>query len=154
MAMVGFVGDYTAKMDSKGRVIFPAPLKKQLLSEKIDKFVIKKDIYEKCLILYTAEEWNRQNTILRTKLNPYDKRHKMFLREYYRSSSDIYLDNSNRILIPAELIRYAQITKDITFSGQDMKIEIWAKENYEASAMQAEDFAKLAEEIMGGELPQ
>lgn len=152
--MATFIGDYTAKIDSKGRVIFPAPLKKQLLSEGLDKFVIKKDIYERCLILFTAEEWERQNEILRTKLNPYDRRHKMFLREYYRSSSDLYLDGSSRILIPSDLIQYAQIQKDVSFSGQDRKIELWAKELYDASAMAADDFANLADEIMGGDLPQ
>ncbi len=147
--MTGFVGDYKAKIDSKGRLVFPATLKRQLLSENSDKFIIKKDIYEKCLIIYTTQEWERQNSILRAKLNPYDRKHKIFLREYYRSSYEIYLDNNNRILIPSELIEYAEINKEVVFSGQDMKIELWAKQNYQANEMQADEFAKLAEEIMG-----
>jgi MraZ protein len=152
--MTSFVGDYTGRIDSKGRVVFPAPLKKQLLVQGVDKFVVKKDIYEKCLVLYTMDEWERQNEILRSKLNPYDRKHKMFLREYYRNSSELHLDGSNRILLPSDLVEYADIDKEVAFSGQDRKIEIWAKEQYESVAKSAEDFAQLADEIMGGELPQ
>ena len=152
--MTSFIGDYTSRVDTKGRVVLPAPLKKQLLVEGIDKFVIKKDIFEKCLILYTSKEWERQNSIIRAKINPYNKKHKTFLREFYRNSTEVQLDASNRILLPADLVKYAEINKDIYFSGQDRKIEIWAKDNYLSIEASAEDFAQLAEEIMGGDNPE
>ena len=152
--MTSFIGDYTGKVDAKGRVVLPASLKKQMLADGVDKFVIKRDIFEKCLILYTSEEWERQNSIIRAKINPYNKKHKIFLREFYRNSSEVQLDSNNRILLPADLIQYAEISKDVYFSGQDRKIEIWAKDKYQAIEESPEDFAQLAEEIMGGENPE
>ncbi|MEA2042501.1 MAG: division/cell wall cluster transcriptional repressor MraZ [Bacteroidota bacterium] len=152
--MTSFIGDFTGRVDAKGRVILPAPLKKQLLSKGIDSFVIKRDIFEKCLILYTADEWKRQNEIIRSKINPYNKKHKVFLREFYRNTSEVQLDGNNRILMPADLINYADIEKDVYFSGQDRKIEIWSKDNYLAAEESPEDFAQLAEDIMGGEQPE
>src|SRR6266568_2290060 len=50
--MIIFIGDYTCKIDVKGRVLLPAAFKKQMPAAAQDKFVIKKDIYENCLVLY------------------------------------------------------------------------------------------------------
>jgi len=150
--MASFVGDYTGKIDTKGRVSLPSALKKQMESSVADKFVAKKDIYEKCVILYTNEEWERQNEIIRSKLNPYNREHNKFLREFYRGTVEINLDANNRLLIPARLLEYAEIDKDICFSGQDKKIELWSKENYEKGEEASDDFANLAEKIMGGDL--
>jgi DNA-binding transcriptional regulator/RsmH inhibitor MraZ len=51
-------------------------------------------------------------------------------------------------------LEYAQIDKDIYLLGQNKKIEIWSKLNYESKQLRPQDLAKLAEEIMGGELPE
>jgi MraZ protein len=151
--MASFIGDYTGKIDPKGRVSLPSALKKQMEgSADAETFVAKRDIYEKCIILYTKEEWERQTQILRAKLNPYNKDHNQFLREFFRGTVEITLDSSNRLLLPERLSEYAEIDKDVYFSGQDKKIEIWAKAVYEAKEQSSDDFADLAQKIMGGEL--
>lgn len=149
--MTSFVGDYIGKIDTKGRVVFPAALKKQMQGISVEKFVIKKDIYEKCLNVYTSDEWERQNAILREKLNPYNREHNKFLREYYRGTVEISLDSNNRILLPSRLLEHAGVEKEIYFSGQDKKIEIWAKEIFENQIQEPEEFASLAEKYLGGE---
>ena len=150
--MASFIGDYTSKVDAKGRAVFPSSLKKQVDTSMPDKFVVKKDIYEKCLILYTLDEWEKQNKILRAKLNPYNKEHNKFKREYFKGSAEVSLDANSRILIPARLLEYAQVKKEVYFSGQDQKIEIWAKEIYEQAEQVEDDFSMLAEKILGGDL--
>ncbi len=149
--MSSFIGDYLVKIDSKGRVLLPAAFKKQMPLTGGDRFVIKKDIYEKCLILYTMEEWDRQNEILRSKLNPYNKKHSQLLRAYYRGTAEVVLDSNNRLLIPKRLLELADIDKEIYMSGQDKKIEIWAKDIYEGNALDEETFADLAEDILGAD---
>lgn len=151
--MASFVGDYTGKVDAKGRISFPSAFKKQMPEDSSTTFVIKKDIFEKCLILFSSEEWERQNKIIRAKINPYNKEHTRFLREFYRGTAELTLDSSSRLLVPARLLEYADVENEIYFSGQDRKIEIWAKKSYEEKEQTAEDFAALAEKIMGGELP-
>jgi MraZ protein len=148
--MASFIGDYICKVDTKSRVTLPAAYKKQMPEGAEERFVIKKDIYEKCLILYTIEEWEKQNESLRSSMNPYNKDHNRFLREYFRGTAEVAADANNRILIPARLLEYAGIDKDVVLSGQDRKIEIWAKEAYESKEEQADDFAALAEKILGG----
>ena len=71
--MITFIGEYTCKLDAKGRVILPSSFKKQMTGTDPDRFVIKKDIFVKCLVLFPYAEWERQNKILRKKINPYKK---------------------------------------------------------------------------------
>jgi len=147
--MHSFIGDYICKIDPKGRVLLPSAFKKQMPDNARDIFVVKKDIYEKCLILYTIDEWERQNELLRKKLNPYNKEHSNFLRSYYRGAAEVELDSSNRLLIPKRLLVEAGIDKDICLSGQDKKIELWAKENYDSISVNEDEFSAMANSILG-----
>lgn len=145
--MANFIGDHTCKVDSKGRILFPAALKKQL-SKNADHFVIKKDLFENCLVIYTAQEWKTQNENIRSQLNPFNKEHNRFLRGYSRGTAEISLDNNGRLLVPKRLFELAGISKEIVLSGQDAKIEMWAKEVYDTMDEDEMEFAALAEKIM------
>lgn len=146
--MANFIGDHICKVDSKGRILFPAALKKQLVNNA-GHFVVKKDIYENCLVIYTAEEWNRQKADIQAQLNSFNKEHNQFLRKFFRGAAEIALDGNGRILIPKRLLEAVDIEKEIMLSGQDAKIEMWAKEVYDAMDEDDVDFAALAEKIMG-----
>jgi len=151
--MPGLIGEYTAKIDAKGRINVPSALLRQLPEGAVDKMVLKADIYQKCLILYTIEEWERQIEIIRAKINSFNPKHADFIRGFYKGTAEVKVDTGNRILIPANLVEYAGIDKDVYLFGQDRKIEIWAKEMYEEQTLSPEDFAELAKEVMGGDLP-
>ncbi len=151
--MAGLIGEHKAKTDAKGRVNIPSALLRQLPEGAVDKMVLKADIYKKCLILYTTEEWDRQIEIIRAKTNSFNPKHADFIRGFYRGTAEVKVDTGNRILIPAALTEYAGINKDVYLFGQDRKIEIWAKEVYDEHILSAEEFAELAKEIMGGDLP-
>ncbi len=148
--MITFIGEYTCKLDSKGRVILPAAFKKQMSGNNQERFVIKKDIFENCLILYPIEEWERQSKIIRKKINPYKKEHTTFLRQFFKGIAELVLDGNNRLLIPKRLLDEVEADKDIIMAGQFGKIEIWAKERYEKIELGAQEFAGMAEKIMEG----
>ncbi len=151
--MASLIGEHTAKIDAKGRVNIPSALLRQLPEGAVDKMVLKADIYKKCLILYTNEEWNRQVEIIRAKTNSFNPKHAAFIRGFYKGTAEVKIDTGNRILIPASLLQYANIEKDVYLFGQDTKIEIWAKEIYDKEILSPEEFAELAKEVMGGDLP-
>jgi len=115
-----------------------------------ERFVIKKDIFENCLILFPIEEWERQSRIIRKKINPYKKEHSIFLRQFFKGIAELILDGSNRLLIPKRLLDEIEADKDIILAGQFGKIEIWAREKYEKIELGAQDFASMAEKIMEG----
>ena len=148
--MIIFIGEYTCKLDNKGRVILPAAFKKQMSGSNQEKFVIKKDIFESCLVLYPMEEWDRQIKIIRKKINPYKREHNKFLRRFFKGMADVMLDANNRILIPKRLLDEIDANKEIVMAGQYGKIEIWTKDRYDKSNLGDDEFAGMAENIMEG----
>jgi len=103
------------------------------------------------LLLYPMKEWNFETSILKKKLNPFNKQHATFLREYYRDTAELYFDNSNRLLIPRRLLENIGAEKDLVFAGHEGKIEIWDKQEYENRRLSNEEFVKMSEQILGGD---
>jgi MraZ protein len=150
--MATFIGDYTCKVDVKGRIILPMAFKKQMPADSQDHFVVRKDIFENCLVLYSIEDWNRQLDKIRKRMNPYNREHNMFLRNFFKGTAELSLDNSNRLLIPKRLMDQIGAERDVVLAGQDGRIEIWSAAVYDKIDMAADDFADLAEKLMGGSL--
>lgn len=143
------VGTYECKADTKGRLMIPAPLKKQLASSLQEGFVLKRSVFQPCLELYPMTEWNvLMNKI--NKLNRFVKKNNDFIRRFTAGVKVVEIDNLGRLLIPKDLIVFAGIDKDLVLSSAVNIIEIWDKEKYEKSIDDSVvDFADLAEEVMG-----
>jgi MraZ protein len=150
--MATFIGDYPCKVDAKGRIILPMAFKKQMPAAAQDHFVVRKDIFENCLVLYAIDDWNRQIEKIRKKINPYNREHNMFLRNFFKGTAELTLDNNNRMLIPKRLMELIGVERDVVLAGQDGRIEIWTASVYETIGMPSEDFANLAEKLMGGSI--
>ncbi len=146
--MSTFIGDYRCKLDVKGRVLLPSAFRK-LLGDSESYCVLRKNLHEKCLDLYPMQEWLRQVELIRSKVNPFNKKHADFLREFYRGTAKVQIDGNGRILIPRKFFDFAKFGKDVSFAGQDHKIEIWDAEFYESPRLSDEDFSNLAGEILG-----
>ena len=146
--MITFIGEYTSKIDDKGRVVFPSPFKSLMPTEGDMRFVVKKDIFTPCLEMYTFEEWERQSEQVKSKLNIFNRSHAAFWREYMRGRAVVEPDPKlGRVSIPKKLLESIGVTKEVVFSGNDYKIEIWAKEKYEASAISNEEFLNIAGQL-------
>jgi len=143
------VGTYECKVDAKGRLLLPAPLKKQLASSLQDGFVLKRSVFQPCLELYPMAEW----TILMNKvnkLNRFVKKNNDFIRRFTAGVKVVEIDALGRLLVPKDLVVFASISKDIVLSSAVNIVEIWDKELYEKSIDDATiDFADLAEDVMG-----
>lgn len=146
--MSHFLGEFDCKLDAKGRMMIPSSLKKQLPEAEREGLVINRG-FEKNLVIYTKKEWDRITEEL-SKLNPYEKKSREFIRYFTRGATELSLDASNRILFPKSLMEYAGITGEVVLACQLNKIEVWAKEAYDAQMdNEPENFANLAEEVMG-----
>lgn len=150
LIVITFIGDYSGKIDAKGRISFPSAFKKQLKDFVHEGFVLKRDIFEKCLILYPMREWERQNKIIRSRTNPYNREHGKFLRMFYSGTAEVNLDANGRLLIPKRLLDYADINADIVLAGHYGKIEMWSEQLYQSVSKADDEFALLAEKILGG----
>lgn len=74
----------------------------------------------------------------------------MFLRNFFKGTAELTLDSNNRMLIPKRLLDLIGASRDVVLAGQDGRIEIWSAEIYEKIDMPPDDFADLAEKLMGG----
>jgi MraZ protein len=143
------VGTYECKVDSKGRLLMPVPLKKQLNASLQDGFVLKRSVFQQCLELYPMQEWNIMMQKI-NKLNRFVKKNNDFIRRFTAGVRVIEIDALGRLLVPKDLAIFASISKDIVLSSAVNIVEIWDKDLYEKAIDDSVgDFADLAEEVMG-----
>ena len=149
--MLNLIGTYECKADVKGRLMVPAPLKKQLLSMLSDGFVIKRAVFQPCLELYPMNEWNALMQKM-GELNRFNRKNVDFIRRFTAGVKTLDLDVTGRLLIPKDLQLFAEISREIVVSSAINIVEIWDKKKYEQAINDsANDFADLAEEVMGDE---
>lgn len=143
--MIKFIGKYEAKIDDKGRLVLPAAFKSIMPADEPMRFVIKKDIFEDCLEMYTYSEWERQSEEVKSRLDFFRKEHAMFWRKYMSDRALVQPDPKiGRFIIPKELLERIGVNKDVVFSGNDHKIEIWAKEKFESSIIPDDEYIAIA----------
>lgn len=149
--MVNLIGTYECKVDAKGRLMVPSALKKQLIPMLQDGFVLKRSVFQPCLELYPMAEWN----VLMQKingLNRFKKKNNDFIRRFTAGVKTVEVDANGRLLIPKDLVSFAGINNEIVLSSAINIIEIWDKDKYENTIdAAADDFADLAEEVMGND---
>ena len=143
------IGTYECKVDSKGRLMIPSSLKKQLAPSLQDGFVLKRSVFQSCLELYPILEWNMMMAKV-NQLNRFNKKNNDFIRRFTAGVKVVEIDNLGRLLIPKDLVDFASIDKDIVLSSAVNIVEIWDKNLYEKAISDAAgDFSDLAEEVMG-----
>ncbi len=148
--MVRFIGEYKAKVDDKGRLVFPSAFKALMPSDEPIRLVIKKDLFAPCLNIFTYEEWAKESEDVLSKLNLKNREHQLLWRGYMSGRSVVTPDEKfGRIMIPRQLLDSIGVEKEVVFCGNDFKIELWAKDRFEASAIDEQEFTELVEKILG-----
>ena len=143
------IGTYECKVDAKGRLMVPAPLKKQIASSLQDGFVMKRSVFQRCIELYPMKEWEVMMKKI-NKLNRFVKQNNDFIRKFTAGVKIVEIDALGRLLIAKDLSAFANISKDVVLSSAVNIIEIWDKDLYEKSIDSSDlDFAALAESVMG-----
>jgi len=143
------IGTYECKVDAKGRLMLPVAIKKQLLPALQNGFVLKRAVFQPCLELYPMTEWE---TLMQkmNKLNRFKKKNNDFIRRFTAGVKVVEVDSTGRLLIPKDLMVFSGISKEIVVSSAINIVEIWDKDKYEQAIDDAaDDFADLAEEVMG-----
>ena len=145
------IGTYECKIDVKGRLLIPSAFKKQLAPVIPRGFVLKRAVFQNCLELFPLAQWEELIKKVNS-LNRFKKKNNDFIRRFTAGVKFIELDGNGRLLIPKDLIEFSNINRDVTLSTSVNIIEIWDKSSYEkAIADSRDDFAQLAEEVMGGD---
>lgn len=152
--MIRFLGNIEAKTDAKGRVFIPAAFRKQLQAVSEERLVLRKDVFQDCLILYPESVWFKTQNQLRQRLNKWNAKHQQIFRQFVSDAEIMVPDGNGRILLPKRYLQMADIQSDVRFIGVDNTIEIWAKERAEQPFMKPEEFSEALQEVLGDDEPE
>lgn len=149
--MIRFLGNIEAKTDTKGRVFIPAGFRKQLQAASEERLVLRKDVFQDCLILYPESVWFKTQNQLRQRLNKWNAKHQQIFRQFVSDAEIMIPDGNGRILLPKRYLQMAGIQSEVRFIGVDNTIEIWAKKKTEQPFMNPEEFSEALQDILGEE---
>ncbi len=147
--MVRFFGKASGKVDDKGRVVLPAIFRDAMAKDGLEDMtlIVKKNVQQCCLDVFTYAEWVHRSDKLLEGLDPeLSTDDANFWTKYNEGVYPIVPDGKlGRLNIPSELLEKAGIAKEVVLSGIGYKLQIWAKETYEASLMTDEEFKLSAQ---------
>ena len=121
-----FIGEFSCKVDNKGRVMMPIKFREQLGSEE---FVITRGL-DNCINLFPIERGSEVEARLK-ELKITNSKHRAYQRFILSAATKLSLDNQGRLSIPASLMKYSEIEKNAIITGSDDRIEIWSEEKWE-----------------------
>lgn len=131
--MPGFSGKHYKSLDTKGRLIVPAPFREILSSNHSSKIIITNEVFDRCLCAYPVEEWQK----LMNKVNQMPQTSdpvKYFMRRVIGSAVECEFDKQGRVLVSPALRTDAGLDGDVVMLGLGNRIEIWDKHELEGVA--------------------
>lgn len=146
-----FTGNIDAKTDEKGRVFVPATFRKLLQQANLDSLILRKDIFQQCLVLYPENVWDAMVDAIAERTNPFDSKGRAAMRGFVAGAERISIDGNGRILIPRRYLESADIQGEVRFIGMDDSIEVWNRQKAESLLDTPDSLAESLELLMNNE---
>ncbi len=119
-----FSGEFRHSLDAKKRLFIPAKHREELGEE----FMIVRSMREKCLQVYSMEEWQKYiEPIMKMERKNSEK----ILRTLHRNAINVSPDAQGRVVLSDSLVEHAGIVKEAVVVGCGTYAEIWSSEVYE-----------------------
>ena len=129
-------GANSLNLDSKGRLAIPSRYREAIAQRCEGRMVVTvNNTKEHCLWLYPMDEWKEVEKKI-VSLPSFNSEHQKLKRFLLGYASDVDMDGSGRILLPAPLREFAMMDKTVFLVGQGNKFEIWSEELWEAKRAQ------------------
>ncbi|RVU30474.1 division/cell wall cluster transcriptional repressor MraZ [Neptunomonas marina] len=127
-----FRGVNQVNLDVKGRMAIPARYRDQIADQCAGHLVMTIDTEERCLLLYPTDEWEKIQRQIDA-LPSFDPMTRRLQRLLVGHATDLDMDKSGRVLVPAPLREYAGLEKRIILLGQGRKFEVWDEDRWNAT---------------------
>lgn len=132
-------GMYEQNIDAKGRVNIPSKFRTALGENFIVAFGAVFD--ENCVNVYPMEEWDA----FMQRVYEVDSDSRAMLMRYIQAhSAECTLDSQGRVVIPPDIRKDAELTKEIVVVGEHKKVEIWSLERWNKYSDKAFDMDKIS----------
>lgn len=127
-----FLGTYEHAIDAKGRVSVPKKFLEHFREPGQRRMFFATKGFDRCIALYTSEGWDAAVAKVRKNQMDDDEAHRAFKRTFFSLASELEVDSSGRVLLPAKLRASAEIGDDAVFVGVDDHLEIWSAKGWKA----------------------
>ena len=137
-------GEYKNTLDEKGRIQIPSKLRGNLSGNVL----IVTQSLDRCLWLYTPEEWKNLSSKIMESASPFNTQNRLVLRRLIAPAQEVEFDKSGRLSIPQSLREYAGLAKECVILGINKYMELWDAETYEKYLLENEEnFLQAAETL-------
>ena len=121
-----FLGEYEVPVDDKGRVFIPAELRRKLVPEAGDTFVVVRGL-DGCLTAHPQNTWV-QIARRMMELSQTEQKVRRFFRGTLSRAAEVRLDRQGRVSIPRKLLERAGILDRMVVIGALDRLEFWNPE--------------------------
>lgn len=118
-----FRGVSQLNLDDKGRMSLPSRYRDRLQAVCGGELVLTVDP-DYCLLVYPQPAWEEIQAKLQS-LSSFNPKTRGLQRLLIGYATDVPMDNSGRILVPAPLREFARIERKVVLVGQANKFELW-----------------------------
>ncbi len=118
--------EFRNSIDEKGRLLIPSRLRAEIKGS----FLIITRGVDRCLWLFSPEEWKRISENLRGSTSLFQKKARLIQRRIIAPAQEAEIDRSGRINISPALREYADLSGDSVILGMENFIEIWNESEY------------------------
>ena len=133
------IGGYDFTLDAKSRVAIPVRLRHAF----VDGIFVTRG-YERCISGYAPAEWEQFVAEQIQSTPGMSIKGRMLRRRTLASAHLLDLDAQGRIKLPASLLEYASIVRDVTIIGVEDRIEFWDRNRWAQYLKQSEEEADAA----------
>jgi len=128
-----FRGTFEHSLDAKHRLTIPSKFRAALAGGVV--LAANPETAEggpRSLSIWTEEAYDEYTRAALAATHPLSSRARDLKRYFFNLSHDAELDSANRVMIPAKLMRYAGLDKEVVIVGSGECLEVFDRAKYEA----------------------
>jgi MraZ protein len=131
------LGQYEHTIDDKSRLTLPAKFRGAFA----DGIVVTAGM-DGCLTAYSPRDWQNLVSERLASLHPLSKEGRRMQRFFFSSASEGALDKQGRVSLPAALVKYAKLGRDVVVAGVNDHLEIWDRAAWDREFAEVEGSAE------------
>ncbi len=122
---MAFRGNFEYQLDDRNRVALPPKFREEFANG-----AVLVPGLDGCIEVYTPEGFEAEARVVE-RVPAYSEQGRQLRRAFFASSFDVQRDGQGRLLLPAKLVAYAGIERDVVVLGNDQRLEIWDRATWE-----------------------
>jgi MraZ protein len=139
------LGEYEHALDDKNRITLPAKFRQEFADGV---FVVRG--IDPCLLVYPPGGWHRLVDERLAGLDPFSREARQMSRFLFSGATETDVDRQGRIMLPASLVGYAKLKREVVVAGVQDHVELWEPSAWRRELTEVEGSAERVAERLAG----